>query len=192
MGSQRVGYNWAFEQQLALHLFLNFYWSVADLQCCYHLPYSEVGQLHMHALFLRVFARVGRDHLPQTYGCLPPGVRAVWPRCPKRKTGLRAKEEPTDLSCDSTCWRTEEQFSAASLVSHKNPENGGPVVVRTRCFHCHGLGFNPWSRTKIPQVAWYGQKQREDKQCLRMLPWERESKKHKAGVPIQGQRKPLM
>ena len=53
MGSQRVGYNWAFEQQLALHLFLNFYWSVADLQCCYHLPYSEVGQLHMHALFLR-------------------------------------------------------------------------------------------------------------------------------------------
>ena len=85
-------------------------------------------------------------------------VSSVWQRCSKSKTGLWTKEEPTDLSCNSTCWKTEEQFSAASLVRYKNLENGGPVV-RTWSFHCHGLGFNPWLRAKIRQVVWCGQKQ---------------------------------
>ena len=34
---------------------------------------------------------------------------------------------------------------------------GGPVV-RTWCFHCHGLGLSPSQGTKIPQAAQCGQK----------------------------------
>ena len=32
---------------------------------------------------------------------------------------------------------------------------GGPVV-KTPSFHCRGLGFDPWSRTKIPHAAQRG------------------------------------
>lgn len=31
---------------------------------------------------------------------------------------------------------------------------GGPVL-RTGCFHYQGPGFNPWSRTEIPQAMRY-------------------------------------
>ena len=34
----------------------------------------------------------------------------------------------------------------------------GSPVVRTRCFHCRGLGSIPGWGTKIPQAAQHGQK----------------------------------
>ena len=37
---------------------------------------------------------------------------------------------------------------------------GGPVV-RTRCFHCWGLGSIPGQRTRILQGEWCGQKEKE-------------------------------
>ena len=37
---------------------------------------------------------------------------------------------------------------------------GGPVV-RTRRFHCSGLGSIPGQGTKIPQAMWLGQKSKQ-------------------------------
>ena len=34
----------------------------------------------------------------------------------------------------------------------------GSPVVKIPCFHCRGLGFDPWSGTKIPHAAWCSQK----------------------------------
>ena len=39
----------------------------------------------------------------------------------------------------------------------------GRPAVRTRCFHCHGLGSVPSRGTKILQAAWHGQKQKQKK-----------------------------
>ena len=36
---------------------------------------------------------------------------------------------------------------------------GGPVV-KTQRFHCGDLGSIPGQGTKIPQVAWYGQREK--------------------------------
>ena len=34
-------------------------------------------------------------------------------------------------------------------------------MVRTRCFHCWGLGSIPGQGTKIPQAVWHGKKERK-------------------------------
>ena len=39
----------------------------------------------------------------------------------------------------------------------------GSPVVRTRCFHCHGLGSIPGRGTKIPQAAQHNQKKKKKK-----------------------------
>lgn len=36
----------------------------------------------------------------------------------------------------------------STKVSAMRKSRDGPVI---RTLHCHGLGFNPWSGTKIPQ-----------------------------------------
>ena len=35
-------------------------------------------------------------------------------------------------------------------------------MVRTWRFHCRGVGSIPGRGTKIPQVAWHGQKKKKD------------------------------
>ena len=42
---------------------------------------------------------------------------------------------------------------------------GGPVV-RTRHFHCRGLGSIPGQGTEIPQAVQRGQKNQKNKNCL--------------------------
>ena len=52
---------------------------------------------------------------------------------------------------------TQMSFKNLQKNSQCHQFSGGPVV-RTRCFHCHGLGSFPGQGTEIPQGTWQGQK----------------------------------
>ena len=55
----------------------------------------------------------------------------------------------------------------ALKVQHLNKTNNwefpGSPVVRTPHFHCQGWGLIPGWGTKIPQIAWHGQKKKKKK-----------------------------
>ena len=55
------------------------------------------------------------------------------------------------------------------LISGKPGEFPGGPVVRSRRFHCGGLGSIPGRGTKILQAVWYGQKQKQKQKTQEKL-----------------------